>query len=88
MPVIIDKAFAKRAGVRSDYQRGMPKLCQVTRFLGQFQVLPYFIQCGARARGSGGLKKSPRALRAWRAKAGDNFFKIFFGSFFPSTGKK
>jgi len=25
---------------------------------------------------------------AWRAKAGDNFAEIFFGSFFPSTGKK
>ena len=38
--------------------------------------------------GSGGRKKWPRALMAQWAKAGDNFFKIFFGSFFPSTGKK
>ena len=35
-----------------------------------------------------GRKKSPRALMARWAKAGDHFFEIFFGSFFPSTGKK
>ena len=50
-------------------------------------ALPCFREAGG-VLGRGGQKKSLRALRAWRAKAGDHFFEIFFGSFFPSTGKK
>ena len=37
---------------------------------------------------AGGQPKLPWALMALRAKASDNLGEIFFGSFFPSTGKK
>jgi hypothetical protein len=83
-----DKAFAGRAGVQMCYRRGLPKLCQVTRFLGQCQVSPGFNRSGACAVESGGRKKSPQALMAWWAKAGDNFFEIFFGFVFSIDWEK
>ena len=83
-----DKAFAGQAGVQRCYQRGLLKLCQVTRFLGQCQVLTCFDRSGACVPGSGGRKKSPRALMARWAKAGDNFFKIFFGCVFSIDWEK
>ena len=40
---------------------------------------------GTCAQERAGQPKSPRALMAWRAKAGDNFGEIF--GYFSSTGK-
>jgi hypothetical protein len=56
--------------------------------LGQFQVLTGFIRSGICAPGSSGPKKSPRALRAWRAEAGDNFFKDLFWFVFSIDWEK
>jgi hypothetical protein len=56
---------------------------------GTMSSIDNFFQWVGSAPGSGGRKKSPQALMAWRAKAGDNFFLIFlwFVSF-HRLGKK
>ena len=95
-----DKAFAGRAGVLLDFQRGERKALSSYKIFGTISVFKRLISDKlACVLASGGLKKWPRELRAcsFRAQTTDRqrgqrpviiFLRSFLVSFFPSTGKK